>query len=250
MADQSERLLRGAMVVHARMLLLAGLVIAAGVAAPIVAAAQSATPAPASSGGTPSTAAVVTSTNDPLSVLVSDGMQHLEYDLIVTNTYHAPVRQTHTDVLVPDGTQPQRLEGEAPVTATQPILRSQPQQEIPASGTVAVVVDVDVPPELAIEGLTHTIAYGVPPDAPDLALIGCRETGGPDLSVALTALGVIAPPLSGGTWLALNGSARRPPCTASSASPPAAPRSPRPRCSPSTGCNCKTGGSMPETART
>ena len=175
MADQSERLLRGAMVVHARMLLLAGLVIAAGVVTPIVAAAQSATPAPASSGGTPSTAAVVTSTNDPLSVLVSDGMQHLEYDLIVTNTYHAPVRQTHTDVLVPDGTQPQRLEGEAPVTATQPILRSQPQQEIPASGTVAVVVDVDVPPELAIEGLTHTIAYGVPPDAPDLALIGCRD---------------------------------------------------------------------------
>jgi hypothetical protein len=140
-----------------------------------------------------------------LAVRGSDGMQHLEYDLLVTNTFLAPVRLSAIDVLAPDGARLQRLEGEALLTATQPLLGSQPQQEIPVSGTVAVVMDVTVPPDLAVDRLQHRVAYTVPPDAPDQALLGSYETEGPDLPVAATEAVVIASPLSGEGWLALNG---------------------------------------------
>jgi hypothetical protein len=155
--------------------------------------------------GTASTAVLVTATNDPLAVRGSDGMQHLEYDLLVTNTFLAPVRLSAIDVLAPDGARLQRLEGEALLTATQPLLGSQPQQEIPVSGTVAVVMDVTVPPDLAVDRLQHRVAYTIPPDAPDQALLGSYETEGPDLPVAATEPVVIASPLSGVGWLVLNG---------------------------------------------
>jgi len=53
----------------------------------------------------------------------------------------------------------------------------------PASGTVAVVMDVTVPPDRAVEDVSHRIAYEVAPDAPVRSLIGSFEVDGPRLPV-------------------------------------------------------------------
>ena len=76
----------------------------------------------------------------------SDGLDHLEYDLLVTNGFAAPVTLTAIAVAAPGGETLLRLEGDVLVTATQPLLGRTPMAEIPASGAVAVVMDVTIPP--------------------------------------------------------------------------------------------------------
>src|SRR3954463_12022749 len=49
------------------------------------------------------TALLVASTNAPLRVLGSDGLAHLEYDLVFTNVFTAPVTLSAIEVLGPDG---------------------------------------------------------------------------------------------------------------------------------------------------
>ena len=49
------------------------------------------------------TALLVSAIHDPLRVTGSDGMVHLEYDLVLTNVFTAPVTITAIEVLTPDG---------------------------------------------------------------------------------------------------------------------------------------------------
>lgn len=186
-------------------LLLCGSLLAASLAGPLQATAQLATPIAESYGGTPSTAILVSATNDPLAVLASDGTRHLQYDLLVTNAFLAPVTLQSIDVFSPAGDRLLRLEGEDLLIATQPLLGGTPQAEIPVSGTVAVVMNVITDPGQDIDRLMHTISYDLPPDAPDQALIGSREVIGPELTVSTQEAVVIAPPLTGEGWMALNG---------------------------------------------
>jgi hypothetical protein len=174
-------------------------------AAPAVVSAGQATPvaSPAASG--PTTAIVVAATNAPIRVPGSDGADHLEYDLLVTNAFVAPVTLTAIEVLAPDGDTLLRLDGDALADATQPLLGAGPAHEIPASGTVAIVVDVRVPPEREVAALGHRLAYEVAPDAPARSLIGSFAVAGPELRVDPRAATVIAPPLRGDGWLAGNG---------------------------------------------
>ena len=83
----------------------------------------------------------------------SDGVDHLEYDLLVTNGFGAPVTLTSIAVTAPDGETLLRLDGDALTTVTQFLLGKTPTAEIPASGTVAVIMDVTVPPDRAVERL-------------------------------------------------------------------------------------------------
>ena len=53
---------------------------------------------------------------------------------------------TTVEVLAPDGETLLRLDGETLAAATQPLLGAGPISEVPASGMVAVVMDVVVPP--------------------------------------------------------------------------------------------------------
>ena len=140
--------------------------------------AQDATPVVSPAVGERATAIVVSATNDPLRVSGSDGVDHLEYDLLVTNAFRAPVTLTSIAVTAPDGETLLRLDGDALVTATQPLIGKTPTAEIPASGTVAVVMDVTVPPERAVDSLSHQITYEVAPDAPARALIGSFTVDG------------------------------------------------------------------------
>ena len=59
------------------------------------------------------TALLVSATNAPLRVLGSDGMEHLEYDLLITNVFTAPLALTSIEVTGPDGRVLLRLAGDA-----------------------------------------------------------------------------------------------------------------------------------------
>jgi hypothetical protein len=165
---------------------------------------------PAASAGQPAptdvrvTALVASATNGPVRVLGSDGMEHLEYDLIITNVFTVPITLTALEVTVPDGRVLLRLEGDALRAVTQPVFSGPPTQEVVVSGAVAVVMDVVMPPGAAPTRLGHRIAYELPPDAPARAVIGSLITDGPELTVDTRAALVLAPPLRGDGWL--NGS--------------------------------------------
>jgi hypothetical protein len=188
-----------------RLLALVALAMVAGSTVPAgIGSAHQATPVVSPAAAVPTTAIVVSTTNDPLRAPGSDGADHLEYDLLVTNAFTAPVTLSSVEVLAPDGERLLRLAGEDLVAATQPLLAGTPTQAIPASGTVAVVMDVRVPPDQAVERLTHRIAYEIAPDAPGRSLFGSFEVTGPDLPVDPRPVTVIAPPLRGDGWLAGN----------------------------------------------
>lgn len=170
-----------------------------------VATARQATPAPSPAEAAQPTAIVVVATNDPLRVPGSDGSDHLEYDLIVTNAFVAPVTLTAIEVIAPDGETVLRLDGDALVTVTQPLLGQSPVKEIPASGTVGVVMDVVVPHGKPLDRLSHRITYAVAPDAPERSLIGAFMVRGPELTVDPRVATVIAPPMHGDGWVVFNG---------------------------------------------
>ena len=176
-----------------------------GLAAPLREAAGQATPVAPPGWTAETTALLVTATHDPLRVTGSDGMVHLEYDLVITNVFTTPVTLTAIDVLTPDGRSLLRLEGDALEAVTQPLLGRTPTALVPASGALAVVLDVVVPPDQVPERLSHRITYDLAPDAQFATIIGSREIAGPELAVDPFAPVVIAPPLRGTGWINANG---------------------------------------------
>ncbi|MGD9893295.1 MAG: M23 family metallopeptidase [Dehalococcoidia bacterium] len=178
--------------------------------APIVLFALVAGVLPAMAAGQPAlsdvrvTALLATATNAPLRVLGSDGMEHLEYDLVLTNVFTAPVTLTAIEVTAPDGRVLLRLDGDALAAVTQPVFAGPPTREVPVAGAVAVVLDVTVPPGEALARLGHRIDYDVAPDASARPVIGSLVVDGPELAVDERAALVLAPPFRGDGWL--NGS--------------------------------------------
>lgn len=140
-------------------------------------------------------------------MLGSDGMEHLEYDLIITNVFTAPVSLTAVEVVAPDGRALLRLEGDALATLTQPLIFTgeSPGLQIPVGGVVATVIDLVLPPDDVPARISHQIAYELPPDAPGITLFDSRAVTGPDLAVNPRAPLVIAPPLRGAGWFNANG---------------------------------------------
>lgn len=162
------------------------------------------TPVPGATGKLP-TALVVSAASVPMRVTGSDGMDHIEYDLLVTNAFVAPVTLTSIDVLDADESVLFTLAGDPLATATQALLSPEPLTEIPASSAVAVVIGVIVPPEQPVTELTHRISYEVAPDAPVRSLLGRFVISGPVLAVSPQPQIVIEPPLRGDGWLNANG---------------------------------------------
>ena len=189
-----------------------GVAALAAVAAPglPVALAQEATPAVASPVASPvatgpaNTAIIVSATNAPRPVPGSDGMVHLDYDLLVTNAFAGAVTMSEIAVEAPDGSVLLRLAGDDLVAVTQPLLGGTPTDSIPASGTVAVVVDAVVPADQVPSAIHHRIAYDLAPGTPSAALIGSYVIDGPTLAVDPTPPVPIAPPLRGPGWFILN----------------------------------------------
>jgi hypothetical protein len=188
------------------LVLLAASLVGASVAAlPVSGLSQDATPAVTSATGEATTAIIVSATNDPLRVAGSGGVDHLEYDLLVTNGFSAPITLTSITALAPDGGTLLHLDGDALVAATQPLLGRIPMSEIPPSGTAAVVVDITLPGDRELASVGHEIVYEISPGSPVESLIGSLVIDGPELLVDPRPATVISPPLSGDGWLAANG---------------------------------------------
>ncbi len=155
------------------------------------------------------TALLVSATNAPLRVLGSDGMEHLEYDLIITNVFTAPLTLTAVEVIAPDGRRLLRLAGDTLAANTEPVFfpvpDASPISQIPVGGVVATVIDLIVPPGEVPTRISHYISYELPPDAPALSLIASRAVAGPELEVDPRAPLVIAPPLRGNAWISNSG---------------------------------------------
>jgi hypothetical protein len=152
------------------------------------------------------TALLVSATNAPLRVLGSDGREHLEYDLIISNAFTAPLTLTAVEVIAPDGQALLRLEGDALAEATQAAFfpNEPPGSEIPVGVTVATVIDLALPLGQAPARISHRITYQLPPDTPAAALIAGRAVTGPDLTVDPRAPLMITPPLRGAGWFNAN----------------------------------------------
>jgi hypothetical protein len=165
--------------------------------------------AAATQGDTPQTTALKASViHKPLYVKGSDGQVHLEYDLVSTNVFPVPVTLTKVEVKAGDGRQLFTLEGDDLEARTQPLGDySVTTREVPASGSVATVLDITVPPGEVPEWVTNRITYELPPDVPEIleALIGTHAIEGPKLEVPRRPAMVIAPPLSGEGWWNGNG---------------------------------------------
>src|SRR5215213_6219707 len=188
-----------------RLLILVALGSVIGLAAPLREASGQATPVAPPGVTARTTALLVTAIHDPLRVTGSDGMVHLEYDLVLTNVFTSPVTISSIDVLTPEGQSLLRLEGDALEAMTQSLVGRTPTDVVPQSGALAAIIDVVVPPDQVPECLTHRITYALAPDAPLTSIIGSLEIDGPELTVDPFAPLVIAPPLRGSGWLNANG---------------------------------------------
>src|SRR4051794_27600741 len=70
-----------------------------------------------------------------------DGMDHVEYELLVVSVFPEPVTLTSVTVLDPAGKQLKRIEGDALTTVTQTLFAHTESAVIPASAAVSVDVD-------------------------------------------------------------------------------------------------------------
>src|SRR5215216_2855517 len=188
-----------------RVLVLVALGSLIGLAAPVQEVAGQATPVAPPGVTARTTALLVSAIHDPLRVTGSDGMVHLEYDLVLTNVFTTPVTITAIDVLTLEGQPLLQLAGDTLAAMTRPLIGSTPTDLVPASGALAAMLDVVVPPDQVPERLTHRITYDLAPDASNLAIIGSHEIVGPELAVDPFTPVVIAPPLRGAGWVNANG---------------------------------------------
>ena len=90
-----------------------------------------------------------------------DGMDHVEYDLLIVSVFAEPVTLSSVTVLDPAGKKLMRIERAALVAVTQNLFAHTTTTGIPSSAAVAVEVDLILPPDTAPERVTHRIAYAL-----------------------------------------------------------------------------------------
>jgi hypothetical protein len=137
----------------------------------------------------------------------SDGRTHVDYDLMITNAFTAPVTLNSLKVRG-GGKTLLTLKGNALAAHTFQTLGSEPTALIPVSSTVKTLVDVALPRSAGRSvprRLTHRISYTLPADAPLGAAIGSRIVRAPVLRIERRAPVPIASPLRGSGWFAANG---------------------------------------------
>ena len=181
------------------------LVLAIAVAATIAGHAGRAAEPVGTGAAEPSTAIMVSSFHRAHVVRGDDGKDHVEYDLLVTNVFDGPVTLTAVDVTDAAGKVLMHVDGDILARATQALFGQEPAKAIPASGSVAVEVDLILPPGNIPPVVSHRIAYDFPPDDPLATVIGSREVTGPEVTVDTRQAIAIVSPLSGPGWASLNG---------------------------------------------
>jgi hypothetical protein len=153
------------------------------------------------------TALQVAAIDAPQRVHGSDGREHIDYDLVITNSFTAEVTLTSL-VVRSGGKRLFTLTDDALAGHTLPFGGGAPTRSIPASSTVVTFVDVVLPRSAGRavpKRLSYRIDYTFPPEAPVAAIIGSRTIDAPKLRVDRRAPIEVAPPLRGGGWLSANG---------------------------------------------
>ena len=151
------------------------------------------------------TAIVVSPIHEAQVVRGDDGMDHVEYELLVVSVFSEPVTLSNVTVLDPAGKELMRIDGGALAAATQTLFSKTPSPVIPASAAVSVDVDLILPTGLTPERVTHRIAYTLAPDSEDKAMIDRPEVDGPEVAINREPAIVIRPPLAGDGWLVTSG---------------------------------------------
>jgi hypothetical protein len=150
---------------------------------------------------------VVAAPGAPQRVHGSDGREHIDYDLVITNNFTVDVTLTSL-VVRGGGKKLLTLEGDALAAVThQTTGLGEPTRSIPASSAVATLVDIVLPRSAGRtvpKRLGHRITYTFPPGAPGEAIIGSRTVDAPKLRVDRRVPVEVAPPLRGDGWLSAN----------------------------------------------
>ena len=148
------------------------------------------------------TAILVSPIHEAQVVRGDDGMDHVEYDLLVVSVFPEPVTLTSVTVLDPTGKKLMRIEGGALTAATQPLFAHTGSAVIPASAAVSVDVDMILPPNTAPERVTHRIAYALKAGSELTPMITGLEIDAPEVAINRQPAIVIKPPVRGEDWLA------------------------------------------------
>jgi hypothetical protein len=154
------------------------------------------------------TAIMVSPIHEAQVVRGDDGMDHVEYELLVVNVFSEPVTLSNVTVLDPAGKELLRIDGSVLAAATQTLFAKTPSPVIPPSGAVSVDVDLVVPPGAAPERVTHRIAYSLKADSELAPMIGSPEVDAPEVAINRQPALVIRPPLKGDGWLAASACCR------------------------------------------
>ena len=151
------------------------------------------------------TAIIVSPIHEAQVVRGDDGMDHVEYELLVVSVFSEPVTLSSVTVLDPAGRELLRIDGGVLAAATQTLFAKTPSPVIPPSAAVSVDVDLITPPGAAPERVTHRIAYTLAPDSKDKAMIDRPEVDGPEVAIDRQPATVLRPPLAGDGWLVTSG---------------------------------------------
>jgi Peptidase family M23 len=151
------------------------------------------------------TAILVSPIHEAQVVRGDDGMDHIEYELLVVSVFPEPVTLTSVTVLDPAGKKLMRIEGAALTAATQTLFAHTESAVIPASAAVSIDVDLILPPNTVPERVTHKITYTLKADSELAPMITSLEVDAPEVVINRQPAIVIKPPVRGEGWLVSSG---------------------------------------------
>jgi hypothetical protein len=148
------------------------------------------------------TAILVSPIHEAQIVRGDDGMDHVEYELLVVSVFSEPVTLSSLTVLGPAGKELMRMDGAVLAAATQTLFAKTASPVVPASAAVSVDVDLILPPDTVPERVTHRIAYRLKADSQLGLLADPPEVDAPEVAINHKDAIVIRPPVKGDGWLA------------------------------------------------
>ena len=151
------------------------------------------------------TAILVSPIHEAQVVRGDDGMDHVEYELLLVSVFPETVTLSSVTVLDSAGKELMRIEGDALAAATQTLFAKTETPVIPASAAVAVDVDLIVPPDTVPERVTHRIAYTLKADSELAVMVDSLEVDAPEVAINRQPAMLIKPPVTGEGWLVSSG---------------------------------------------
>lgn len=153
------------------------------------------------------TALQVAATGVPQHVHGSDGREHIDYNLVITNAFTADADLTSL-VIRGGGKTLLNVSGAKIAAYTRALASEVPTRTVPKAAAVVVYVDIALPRSMGRKVpkvLRHRISYRLPDDAPVKEIIGSTRIDRPNLRVDQRQPITIAPPLRGDGWMNANG---------------------------------------------